>query len=253
MFSRLLNGNRRSKLRTAQAPADTRVYAIGDIHGRVDLLRVAHARILADAQNSPATRKVLVYVGDYIDRGSESRQVIDLLLNEPLAGFETVHLRGNHEQALLDFLQDTAVAPEWFFFGGDATLSSYGVARPSPGGGPEALLDVQAEFKAKLPEHHLAFYRSLGLYHHEGDYLFVHAGIRPGVPLDAQSEHDLLWIRELFLQSNADHGCVVVHGHTITPRPEVKHNRIGIDTGAYATGRLTCLMLERDEREFLTT
>lgn len=253
MFSRLLNGHRRSKLRTAQLPVDTRVYAIGDIHGRVDLLKVAHARILEDAKTSTAKRKVVVYVGDYIDRGSESRQVIDLLLDAPLAGFESIHLRGNHEQALLDFWVDSAIAPEWFFYGGDATLSSYGVARPTPGGGPEALLKMQAEFKAKLPDRHLAFYRSLVLSHREGDYLFVHAGIRPGVPFEEQSEHDLLWIRDSFLQSNVDHGCVVVHGHTITPRPELKPNRIGIDTGAYATGRLTCLVIERDEREFLTT
>jgi serine/threonine protein phosphatase 1 len=253
MFSRLLTGNRRSKPCSAQAPADTRIYAIGDIHGRVDLLKQAHARILADARNASAKRKVIVYVGDYIDRGSESREVIDLLLDSPLPDFELVHLRGNHEQALLDFLADTAIAPEWFYYGGDATLSSYGVARPEPGGGPEGLLKVQSDLKTKLPQRHLAFYRSLGLYHREGDYLFVHAGIRPGIPLEKQSEHDLLWIREAFLQSDADHGSVIVHGHTITPRPEVKHNRIGIDTGAYATGRLTCLRIERDEREFLPT
>jgi serine/threonine protein phosphatase 1 len=253
MLSRLLSTTRRSRPRATFAPADTRVYAIGDIHGRVDLLRAAHARILADARGSRAKRKVVVYVGDYIDRGSDSRQVIDLLLDEPLPGFRAVHLRGNHEEALLNFLQDSTVAPDWFFYGGDATLSSYGVARPTPGGGPQGLLAVQAEFKAKLPERHLAFYRSLASSHREGDYLFVHAGIRPGVPLESQSDHDLLWIREAFLQSDADHGCVVVHGHTISPRPEVKSNRIGIDTGAYATGRLTCLMVERDEREFLTT
>jgi serine/threonine protein phosphatase 1 len=253
MFSRLLTATRRSRPRAAFAPPDTRVYAIGDIHGRVDLLRAAHARILADAQSSTARHRVVVYVGDYIDRGSESRQVVDLLLDEPLPGFQSVHLRGNHEEALLNFWHDSAIAPEWFFYGGDATLNSYGVARPAPGGGPQALLKVQAEFKAKLPDRHLAFYRSLVPYHREGDYLFVHAGIRPGVPLESQTEHDLLWIREAFLQSDADHGCVVVHGHTISPRPEVKSNRIGIDTGAYATGRLTCLMVERDEREFITT
>jgi serine/threonine protein phosphatase 1 len=138
--------------------------------------------------------------------------------------------------------------PDWFSYGGDTTLYSYQVACPAPDGGPEALLAAQAEFKAKLPERHLAFYRSLALHHREGDYLFVHAGIRPGIAPEAQSEQDLLWIRESFLQSNADHGCVVVHGHSITPRPEIKHNRIGIDTGAYATGRLTCLVIERDER-----
>ena len=125
------------------------------------------------------------------------------------------------------------------------------VARPAPGGGPQALLQVQADLRAKLPPRHLAFYRSLALSHREGDYFFGHAGIKPGLPLEAQCEQDMLWIRDEFLRSDADHGCIVVHGHTISPRPEVKGNRIGIDTGAYATGRLTCLRIEEDEREFL--
>lgn len=250
MFSRLFSPTRTRPM-PASGPADTRVYAIGDIHGRLDLLRQTHDRILADARTSSAPRKVVVYLGDYIDRGSDSRAVVDLLLDQPLPGFQSVHLKGNHEQALLDFLQDSAVALEWFFYGGDATLSSYSVARPMPGGGPDALRKVQDDLRAKLPERHLAFYRSLALTHREGDYLFVHAGIKPGVPLDVQRERDLLWIRDEFLSSDADHGCVVVHGHSITPRPDVKKNRIGIDTGAYATGRLTCLRIEQDEREFL--
>jgi serine/threonine protein phosphatase 1 len=251
MFSRLFSQSRARSV-PASGPADARVYAIGDIHGRLDLLRAAHDRILADAQTSRVARKVVVYLGDYIDRGAESRAVVDLLLDEPLPGFQAIHLKGNHEQALLDFLGDSAVAPEWFFYGGDATLASYGVARPTPGGGPEALLTVQAELRARLPERHLAFYRALKLSHREGDYLFVHAGLKPGVPLEAQREQDLLWIRDEFLSSDADHGCIVVHGHTIAPRPDVRKNRIGIDTGAYATGRLTCLRIDQDEREFLT-
>lgn len=252
MFNKLLTAMRPTRPRAAQAPPDTLVYAVGDIHGRLDLLRLAHQRIVADSQPSTARRKLVVYVGDYIDRGPDSRRVVDLLLDEPLPGFQAIHLRGNHEQALLDFLGDSDVAAEWFFYGGGATLESYGVAPPAPGGGPTALVALQADFKASLPERHLAFYKSLALAHREGDYLFVHAGIRPGVALSAQSAHDLLWIRDSFLQSNADHGAIVVHGHTITPRPEIKSNRIGIDTGAYSTGRLTCLRLERDEREFLS-
>lgn len=253
MLSRLFTPSRPSKLRSASAPPGTRIYAVGDIHGRADLLRAAHERIREDARTSAARRKVVVYLGDYIDRGPGSREVVDVLLSEPLADFEAVYLKGNHEQALLDFLRDISVAPQWFYYGGDATLQSYNVARPVPGGGPPALLKVQAELKEKLPERHLAFYRSLALSHRAGDYLFVHAGIRPGVPLTAQREQDMLWIRDEFLGSTADHGCVVVHGHTITPRPDIKGNRIGIDTGAYATGRLTCLMLDGDERDFLVT
>lgn len=251
MLNSIFSSPRRSRLRAAAAPPNMRIYAIGDIHGRVDLLRAVHRQILDDAQHSRARRKLTIYLGDYIDRGLDSREVIDVLLDDPLPGFETVHLKGNHEKALLDFLTDASVAMEWFYYGGDATLSSYHVARPAPGGGPQALLQVQAELLAKLPPRHLAFYRSLALYHREGDYLFVHAGLKPGVPIEKQSEDDLLWIRDEFLRSNADHGCIVVHGHTISPRPEVKGNRIGIDTGAYATGRLTCLRIEEDEREFL--
>jgi serine/threonine protein phosphatase 1 len=251
MLSGIFTTPRKSRLRTALAPPGTRIYAIGDIHGRVDLLRATHERILADAQHSTARRKLVIYLGDYIDRGLESRQVIDLLLDEPLPGFQPVYLKGNHEKALLDFLNDVSVATEWFFYGGDATLYSYKVTRPTPGGGPQALLQVQADLMAKLPERHLSFYQSLAPYHCEGDYLFVHAGLKPGVPIEKQSEDDLLWIRDEFLRSDADHGYLVVHGHTISPRPEVKSNRIGIDTGAYATGRLTCLRIEEDEREFL--
>lgn len=233
MFNWLFSANRRSKPRPAFAPSGTRVYAVGDIHGRVDLLRALHGLIAADAEQGAALRKVVVYIGDYIDRGADSREVIDLLLDEPLAGFEAVYLRGNHEQALLDFYQDTAITPAWLSFGGDATLYSYHVASPALGDSAERLLQAQSEFKAKLPPRHLAFYRALALHHREGDYLFVHAGIRPGIALETQSEQDLLWIREAFLKSRADHGCIVVHGHSITPRPDSKPNRIGIDTGAW--------------------
>lgn len=253
MFNWLFSAKRRSKPRPAFAPPGTRVYAVGDIHGRVDLLRALHAQIAADAAQGAAARKVVVYIGDYIDRGADSREVIDLLLDEPLAGFEAVYLRGNHEQALLDFYQDTAITHAWLSFGGDATLYSYHVASPALGDSIERLLQAQSEFKAKLPPRHLAFYRALGLHHREGDYLFVHAGIRPGVALESQSEQDLLWIRDAFLKSRADHGCLVVHGHSITPRPDSRPNRIGIDTGAYATNVLTCLRIEGDERRFLST
>ncbi len=253
MLHRFLATQRRTRLRTASVPADTRVYVIGDIHGCIDLLRRLHGRIIADARDAGASHKQVVYLGDYIDRGLESREVIDLLLDEPLPGFESIYLRGNHEQAMLDFLRDVSIGPDWFAYGGDATLYSYKVGLPAQATDSYTLEKVRADLSAKLPERHLAFLRASVLLHRAGDYLFVHAGIKPDVPIEEQSDYDLMWIREEFLESNADHGCIVVHGHTIAPRPVIKPNRIGIDTGAYATGRLTCLKLEEDEREFLAT
>jgi serine/threonine protein phosphatase 1 len=231
----------------------SRVYAVGDIHGRADLLAEIHRRIGADAAAAGASRKVVVYIGDYVDRGFESREVIDLLLDEPLAGFEAVHLKGNHEEILLRFLDDTSVGALWLFNGGDKTLYSYGVEVPA--GFPDEgwFATAQSEFRQKLPPAHLEFLRSLRLSHMEGDYLLVHAGIRPGVPFEEQSEHDRLWIREGFLDSAADFGKIVVHGHTITPEPELLANRIGIDTGAYRSGHLTCLVLEGESRRLLQT
>ncbi len=237
----------------ARVPDGLRLYAIGDVHGRVDLLRQMHEMISEDAALANKPRQRIVYLGDYIDRGLESRQVVDLLLDAPLPGFEAVYLKGNHEEVLLQFLEDPAVGPNWFFFGGDATLYSYRVAGASPTIDEDGLGQVQAAFQSALPDRHLAFYRALELQHRVGDYLFVHAGIRPGVPEASQSPADLLWIRDEFLKSSADHGAVVVHGHTITPEPEVRPNRIGIDTGAYASGRLTCLVLDGAERRFLYT
>lgn len=237
----------------ARIPAGLRVYAIGDIHGRADLLRHLHGMIAEDLAAAPVERAQVVYLGDYVDRGLESRQVVDLLIDEPLAGVERVHLMGNHEEVLLQFLDDTGVGPNWFFFGGDATLYSYRVPGASPSIPADRLSKVQADFRAALPERHLAFYSGLGAMHQVGDYLFVHAGIRPGVPLAAQSPADLYWIRDEFLESAANHGAVVVHGHTITPEPVMRPNRIGIDTGAYASGRLTCVALEGETRRFLAT
>ena len=230
-----------------RVPEGTRVYAIGDIHGRLDLLAQLSERIVMDSGNFTGERKVVVYLGDYVDRGPRSCEVIDLLADEPLAGFESVHLKGNHEQLLLDFLDDASVWPMWLFNGADATLSSYGV---TPTAGADGL---QAEFRASIPARHLEFLGALALSHAEGDYMFVHAGVRPGVALEDQDEADMIWIRDLFLSSDADHGKIVVHGHSIARQPEIEANRIGIDTGAYATGKLTCLVLEGANRAFLHT
>jgi serine/threonine protein phosphatase 1 len=238
-------------MQTSCVPAGTRVYAIGDIHGCAVLLRKLRALILEDAASHAAGRNVIVYLGDYIDRGPDSRAVIDMLANEPLPGFESVFLRGNHEETLLQFLNDPGVASGWLGYGADATLYSYGV-RPPDCADDDDLLAAQASLSERLPPSHLAFLRDSKMMHIEGDYAFVHAGVRENVPLDRQTPDDMLWIRDAFLRSDADFGKIVVHGHSISESPVVRRNRIGIDTGAFATGTLTCLALEGESRRFLS-
>jgi serine/threonine protein phosphatase 1 len=245
MFSKTIRALKGGRAGAPRVPDGTRVYVIGDIHGRLDLLTQLRERIVMDSGDFTGQRKVVVYLGDYVDRGPRSCEVIDLLVDEPLGGFESVHLKGNHEKFLLDFLDDASVWPLWLYNGAGATLSSYGVSRTAGAEG------AQAEFRARIPERHLEFLRALALSHVEGDYFFVHAGVRPGVALEDQDEADMIWIRDPFLYSDADHGKIVVHGHSIARQPEVGANRIGIDTGAYATGKLTCLVLEGQRRAFL--
>jgi serine/threonine protein phosphatase 1 len=231
------------------APADSRIYAIGDIHGRLDLLIRLHEKIAADARRTRARRHVVVYLGDYVDRGPDSKGVVEHLSQGGLAGFERVHLKGNHEDLMLRFLMGEPVARVWFMNGGMQTLRSYGVT-----GLVEDLPAIaRAALTKGVPERHRQFLDGLALSHVEGDYLFVHAGVRPGIPLGRQDAADLMWIREEFLDSGADHGKVVVHGHTIMPKPDIRANRIGIDTGAFMTGRLTALVLEGDESSLLAT
>ena len=228
-----------------------RVYCIGDVHGRVDLLRELHGLIAEDARSFEGHRAI-IYLGDLIDRGMNSCEVVDLLLDDPLAGFEAVYLKGNHEQTLLDFLEYPEQAEGWLAWGGRETVASYGVALP-PGlrrADPQAIRD---DLVALIPERHVEFFRGMAVYHEVDDYLFVHAGIRPGVPLHEQSDTDLMWIRGEFLESEEDHGRVVVHGHSITEQVEMRPNRIGIDTGAYCSGVLTCLVLEGQERRLMQT
>jgi calcineurin-like phosphoesterase family protein len=236
-----------------EVPAGTRVYAIGDIHGRVDLLRQIHESIHFDAYRRQAPRNVIVYLGDYIDRGTDSPAVLDLLLDAPLPGFTSVHLKGNHEDSLLRFLADPSIGPAWLAYGGAATLLSYGVRPPDGAARREEMMRAQRDLARRLPERHRRFMAGLTLTHSEGDYLFVHAGVRPSVPIEQQIEEDLLWIRDEFLESDAEYGKIVVHGHTITKQPDVRRNRIGIDTGAFASGTLTALVLEGAEWGFLQT
>ncbi|HJQ56728.1 MAG TPA: metallophosphoesterase [Vineibacter sp.] len=239
----------------ARVPDGTRLYAIGDVHGRDDLLNRLLDLIAKDAAALPAdSRRVLLFVGDYVDRGLGSRQVIERLLTQPLSGFESVYLFGNHEEAFLGFLEGTPIAFDWFKYGGLETLYSYDVPIPRRAAMPLDLDELRRQALAAVPEAHVAFLRACKLWHVEGDYAFVHAGVRPGIPLAEQDAEDLLWIRDTFLSSRANHGGkIIVHGHTICPDPEIRPNRINIDTGAYASGRLTGLVLEGDKRRFLHT
>ena len=232
-------------------PSGSVVYAIGDIHGETAKLDTLHAMIRADAAGRAAERGVAVYLGDYVDRGPDSAGVVDRLTADTLPGFERVFLMGNHEDFLLQFLDLAESMSAWFYNGGVQTLESYDV---DPRGDGERLADprdVRDRFRARLPQAHRAFLEALELYRVEGDYLFVHAGIRPGRALAEQSRNDLLWIREEFIHSTADHGHIVVHGHTPRENVEVRPNRIGIDTGAVYGGKLTALVLEGEKREFL--
>jgi serine/threonine protein phosphatase 1 len=243
----------RGEGRSAEVPEDTVVYAVGDIHGRRDLLEEMQGAIATDAARRRARRRVIVYLGDYLSRGPESKGVMELVLGRRLDGFETVHLKGNHEDIILRYLDgDPAWGRHWLNYGGIEGLASYGIAaRAEDAGNPAALSRLRLAFLDAFPDSHLAFVRGLGTAHREGGYLFVHAGLRPGTPIEDQDPHDLMWIRERFLTSDEDFGAVVVHGHCIVDEPEVRPNRIDIDTGAYATGILTCLVLEGNGRWLL--
>tara|TARA_B100000029_G_scaffold86226_1_gene76520 strand:+ start:694 stop:1434 length:741 start_codon:yes stop_codon:yes gene_type:complete len=237
----------------ACVPPGRRVYAVGDIHGRVDLLRRLNSRILADAERSDADSCVVVYLGDYVDRGGHSREVLENLIMDPIPHFDCFSLMGNHEAFLLEFLDNPGRGEVWLFNGGDTTLRNYGVEVGDPEfytGGWEWLRD---RFLECLPQRHLDLLRSLPLMHVEGDYAFVHAGIRPGVPLADQSREDLLWIREGFLDHEENLEKVVVHGHTSFKEIQVESNRISIDTGAWMSDTLTCVVLHDNEHAFIQT
>lgn len=234
-------------------PEGELLYAVGDIHGRADLLSDLLLKIEADAAGRRAAKKTLVFLGDYVDRGPDSRGVVELLLKSLPKDFDVYFLKGNHEALLLDFLADTGRLDHWRRNGGEAALASYGVdvdRLNAVKASPEAWREA---FTAVLPEAHLSFFKALRLQVSAGDYLFVHAGVRPGVPLDAQDETDLIWIRDDFLNCAEPLGKVVVHGHTPVRKPAVRANRIGIDTGAVFSGRLTALRLQNGERGFLRT
>jgi serine/threonine protein phosphatase 1 len=230
----------------ATLPPGERVYAIGDIHGCLDRLVSLHEMIAEDIAARPIERTTLVHLGDLVDRGTDSAQVVDWLINQPpVPADEFVNLMGNHEHMMLSALVgvDKDGPDMWLMNGGADSLMSWGIARNVSA----------AEWASRIPPQHLLFLRDLAISRRIGPYLFVHAGIRPGVPLDQQSRQDMMWIREPFLSSRADHGAVVVHGHTPKREPIVQHNRIAIDTGAVLGGDLTCVVLEGNMLGFLRT
>lgn len=232
------------------APEGTRIYAVGDIHGCAREFDSLMALILEDAKDWSGKRE-LIFLGDYIDRGPDSRGVIERLLAPP-KGFSVTHLRGNHDQALLDFLEEPAFFGTWRDFGARETLMSYGVTPPRFDD-PNAFGETRDRLQLAIPRTHLEFLASLPLFAKSGGYYFVHAGVRAGVALDRQTPEDLMWIRDEFLLSDDDFGMVVVHGHTPTREPVLRANRIGIDTGAYATGKLTAAVLEGSGCRFLAS
>jgi serine/threonine protein phosphatase 1 len=252
--SMALNGLARLARKTGAAspslPSGLRVYAVGDIHGRLDLLDNLAEQIRADLVSAPP-EVMTIFLGDYVDRGPASAGVLDRLSR---GDFPTpIHaLRGNHEDVVMRFLDDETVLDDWRGFGGIETLQSYGVdvmdavRRGGYGLARKTLL-------ARMPREHRLFLEQTRFAASLGDYFFCHAGVRPGVALESQKPRDLLWIREDFLRHKGAWSQIIVHGHTPVPRPEVLPNRINLDTGAFASSILTALVLEGSERRFLST
>jgi len=241
----------RARSALASGPRGSRAYAVGDVHGRLDLLNALLASIEADAAARPAAKTFVVLLGDLVDRGPDSCGVIERLLHYAPAFARPVFLMGNHEEFFLNVLDgESDLVGNWLSFGGQECAASYGI---SDGwllnAAPQSICQ---ELSRRVPADHAQFVRSFGDSFRFGDYLFVHAGIRPGVALEDQRSKDLRWIREDFLNDRTDHGVMVVHGHTIVDTAEERRNRIGIDTGAYRSGMLTAVGIEGDERWFLT-
>ena len=241
-----------SSSRSVAGPKGKRLYAIGDVHGRLDLVDELLGRIEDDITDRPVETAAVVFLGDLIDRGPDSAGVVERLQSLHSFPAKTLFLLGNHEEFLLRALAgEPGVAHDWLGFGGDTCAESYGIA-------PSTLQAMDEQriatiLRAAIPAAHLTFLKTFGDTFAFGDYLLVHAGIRPGVPIEQQQPSDLRWIRQPFLSDAHDHGCMVIHGHTISDGVDQRLNRIGIDTGAYRTGILTAAVIEEDDLHFLAT
>lgn len=235
--------------KSACIPNGLRIYAVGDVHGRADALQDVLSRIDADAKRRPVKRVVQIFLGDYVDRGPATRDVIDRLI-ERNNSHETLLLKGNHELMFLDFFSNPSVLANWRQQGGLQTLISYGL-KPSlnPSGAEQQ--ELARELVRCAPPLHRQFLAGLPTSFRCGDFFFVHAGVRPGVALSDQTDDDLLWIREEFLLHEREFEKIIVHGHTPVPEPDVRANRINLDIGAYATGKLACMVIEGDTIGFV--
>lgn len=234
----------------ARGPEGTRLYAIGDVHGRLDLLRAMHAQIRAELMRDHPPDWRIVHVGDYVDRGPDSKGVLDFLIARRREDARVVTLKGNHDEGFEHFLTGQ---PSFRIFtnnGGEATARSYGVEADFLS--EQGLQRARAALAAAVPGEHLAFLKELQFCVEFGDFFFCHAGIRPGVPLDRQDPQDLIWIRDEFLDHADLHPKVIVHGHTPSDVPEVRGNRVNIDTLAYASGRLSALVVDGKEKRLMT-
>lgn len=236
----------------ASGPAGERLYAVGDIHGRLDLLDQLLQRIVEDLEQTPPHMARLVFLGDYIDRGPESAGVINRLVQLATSKVTTHFLMGNHEEMLMRVLAgEPWITYEWLRSGGDMCAMSYGLSQSDIMTMEDS--QIAALLRQALPEAHLDFFERLSASITFGDFLLVHAGIRPGVSITDQCQIDMRWIRRPFLTDKRYHGVLVVHGHTVTKRVDYRHNRIGIDTGAYHTGVLTALVVETTKVRHLDT
>lgn len=233
-------------------PANTVVWAVGDVHGQDDLFDRLAQVIEHDLRSPAKQRRVLVLLGDYIDRGIGARAVIDraISLRQRLgdAGAEFYALKGNHEEMLLRFLANPNLGPAWMEIGGRETLLAYEVTPPLHGDGADAWRAAADMLREGLGPDHLSYLEGLRLHHVEGGYLFVHAGIRPGAALEDQKPDDLIWIRDAFLLDQRPFSHLVVHGHTPEPEARLNSRRLGLDTGAYATGVLSAVRLQAGHR-----
>lgn len=239
-----------NKNNIACLPLGHRIYAVGDIHGRVDCLSDLLQKMHNHMRQYPVADNTVVFLGDYVDRGPHSKEVVDCLLEHPLPA-KNIYLMGNHEYVLLLFLKGEFPYKVWLRWGGEATLTSYGVVPCSPDAVDEEVGEVRAQLESRISAAHKQFYAQLQLTYEAGDYLFVHAGVRPGLELGKQQMEDLLFIREDFLNEPVSIDKTIIHGHTVFKEPFIRDKSIGIDTGAYATGILTALILENNTYEFL--
>ena len=235
------------------ATEKVRAYAIGDIHGRADLLEKLLGKIKADTGKNNQAEPHVIFLGDYVDRGMESKEVVDLSLDFDLKGGTKVYLKGNHEAMMLDFLADPSTGPRWFENGGLATLLSYGVQPQGNFSSKNNLEKIRDQFLTSIPKAHKNFYENLVMNYELGNYFFVHAGVNPDRPLDKQTWEDMLWIRDEFLESEKPLEKTVVHGHSVVLDPVVSENYISVDTGAFFTGKLTCAVLEGEDVRFIST